>query len=373
MNDYINTPTQQLINDVEMHIDSQVGLSQHSSVLQAFRSLQNISKVVPGFVQFIAEQLGNYSSQTSLNQRELALIEIHLILRTLSTYAAIPTLVGQLQLIGEFEAVERINSNAIDEGGGKGNPSHHELLNTSLSIVAHHLGGIPVTTKRLAAAIQIYELRKTNSDYETLKDDALWEQLMADNQYLPIQKEELPLAVEIAGFLNDDILRYHRHIQKTILVPAMMHPFNKKLLALATLELAKREAESVDEKDGNLSFIGAWEQLTQSFQNSLSPDELKQANAWAAAHNDEEEARKAGWQDRSAEDGHARDAREVALYFLRPLNPVEFAEVLEQVTENARLRLQHWDYLVASLNELRSTSDYQSESSSSSKSSMIRR
>jgi len=334
---YINSPTKQLMDAIGQHVADHCDLSQHPKVIQALESLQRVSEEVPSFVHFIDDYIRFSSNQAGFGQREITLIEMYLIMRVLSTYMTIPVLVGHLHLIGEYEAAARINSNAIDESGGKGNPSHHELLVNSLNIAAKSIGGLPVTTKRLLAAIQIYELRNTASKIGD--SEVLWARLKNDSQYLSIQKEELPLVIKIAELLDGNMLRYHRHIHKTLLIPTMLEPSNKQILALATLELAKREAESVDEKEANLSFIGTWERLIRFYGSRFHPDEYKMANAWAAAHNDGEEAKKGGWVDRSAEDGHARDARCIAL------------QVLEQVTENAVLRLQHWDYLVTSLNK----------------------
>jgi PIN domain nuclease of toxin-antitoxin system len=356
---YINLPTQQLLDSVEEYISHHSELSQHPNVREAFHSLETVSERVPSFVSYVTERLHLPLDCGGLNAGEIIQLEMFMLTRVLSTYPSIPLLVGQLHLCGEYGAAAQINSNAMDESGGKGKSSHHELLISSLNIIAKHLGGLPVTTKLMVAAIQIYELKHKSARKKISDQELLWDQLLREGHYVPISQEELPTAVELAGLLNDDMLRYHRHVHKTLLQPSLYKTSDRRMLALATLELAKREAESVDEKEANLSFIGAWEEIVHFYKNQLSPDEYAKALAWSAAHNDEKEAKKAGWQDRSAEDGHARDARDVALHFLKALNPTEFVQVIEQVTENARLRLQHWDHLVAALRQIRSSFDYE--------------
>ena len=353
---YINTPTRQLMEAIGNYISEKDELSQNPRVVQAFQALQEISEKVPSFVKYVEATIDRNHSDVS--QKELTLIELYLMLRVLSTYTTIPVLVGYLHLCGEYEVAALINSNAIDEGGGKGNPSHHELLMNSLNIIARQLDSLQVTSKHLVVAVRIYELKMGNTDFKTSDEETLWALLQNDAQYIPIPKTDLHLAAAIAEMLDDNILRYHRHIQGTLLTPTMLQIISKQTLAVATLELAKREAESVDEQENNLSFIGAWEKFIQYYKSHLPLEDYEKAIAWSAAHNDEEEAKNAGWYDRSAEDGHARDARTVALHFSNALNATEFAEALEQITKNAALRLEHWDHLVDSLNRIRSTTDY---------------
>ena len=353
---YINTPTRLLIEAIGTYISEKDELFQHPRVVQAFQALQEISEKVPSFVRYVEESINR--NHSGFSQKELTLMELYLMLRVLSTYTTIPVLVGHLQLCGEYEAAALINSNAIDEGGGKGNPSHHALMVNSLNIVARQLGSLPVTSKHLVAAIRIYELIPRTTGAKISDHEALWALLQSDAQYIPIQKTELHLAVEIAEMLDENMLQYHRHIQETLLTPTRSRIISKQTLAMAALELAKREAESVDEKENNLSFIGAWEKLIQYYESHIPPNEYERTIAWSAAHNGEEQAKNAGWYDRTAEDGHARDARTVALHFLKTLNAAEFAETLEQITKNAALRLEHWDHLVDSLNQIRSTTDY---------------
>jgi hypothetical protein len=353
---YINTPTRLLIEAIGNYISEKEELLQRPRVVKAFQALQEISEKVPSFVQYVEDNIDRNPS--SLSQKELTLIELYLMLRVLSTYTTIPVLVGHLQLCGEYEAAALINSNAIDEGGGKGNPSHHELMINSLNIVARQLRSLPVTSKHLVTAIRIYELITGTPGIKISDHETLWGLLQSDAQHIPIQKAELHLAVEIAEMLDDNMLQYHRHIQETILTPPIPQIIGKQTLAIATLELAKREAESVDEKESNLSFIGAWEKLIQYYKSHLPLADYEKAIAWSAAHNNEEKAKNTGWYDRTAEDGHARDARTVALHFLKTLNATDFAETLEQITKNTALRLEHWDHLVDSLNRIRSTTDY---------------
>jgi hypothetical protein len=346
--DYVNPPTKQLLDAVEKFITDHNELAQHPQIIKAFDEFQAVSREVSAFVRLIDERRRGASAPADFTAKQITLIQIYMLLRTVSTYAAIPQLVGHLHLMGEYALAASINANAADEGGGKGALSHHEMLTNSLSIIADHVGALPVTTKRLVAAIRIYELHDIIGSQ--LDDPvALWARLKSHRPFLPISRKELPIAIEIAALLNENMLHYHRHIHKTLLMPTMVESSNKRFLALAALELAKREAESVDEPGGNRSFIGAWEQLVESYRDRLSPDACQTALAWSKAHNSPEEAAKAGWSDKSTEDGHARDARELALYFLTFLNPSEFAHVLERVTENAQLRLQHWKFLVASL------------------------
>jgi hypothetical protein len=353
---YINTPTRLLVEAVGNYISEKDELSRDPRVVQAFQALQEISEKVPSFVQYVEESIDRNDS--GFSQKELTLIELYLMLRVLSTYTTIPVLVGYLHLCGEYEAAALINSNAIDEGGGKGNSSHHELLINSLNIIARRLGSLQVTSKHLVTAIRIYELKKGTRGIRSSDDVTLWALLQSDPQYIPIQKTDLHMAVEIAEMLDDKMLQYHRHIQETLLTPTMVQIISKQTLAVATLELAKREAESVDEKEHNLSFIGAWEKFIQYYKSHLPLDDYERAIAWSAAHNDEEKAKNAGWYDRTAEDGHARDACTVALHFLKALNAIEFAETLEQITKNAVLRLEHWDHLVNALNRIRSSTDH---------------
>src|SRR5687767_5473146 len=153
---YINTPTQLLIEAIGNYISEKDELSRDPRVVQAFQALQEISEKVPSFVQYVEESMDR--NHAGFSQKELTFIELYLMLRVLSTYTTIPVLVGYLHLCGEYEAAALINSNAIDEGGGKGNPSHHELMINSLNIVARQLGSLQVTSKHLVTAIRIYEL-----------------------------------------------------------------------------------------------------------------------------------------------------------------------------------------------------------------------
>jgi hypothetical protein len=345
---YVNTPTKLLLDAVGNFIAEHHELSQHPQVINAFDSLQAVSREVSAFVRYVAERINASSDPIDLTPRQMTLIQFYFLLHTLSTYAAIPLVVAHLHLIGDYQRAALINANAAGEGGGKGVPSHHELLTNSLRIIAKQVGALPVTAKRLIAAMRIYELHDIISSQ--LEDHVtLWTRLKSHRPFLPISRKELPIAIEIAALLNENMLHYHRHIQKTLLTPTAVESSYKRFLALATLELAKREAESVDEISGNRSFIGAWEQIVESYKDRLTPDAYREAVAWSRAYNSAEEAAKAGWQDTSTVDGHARDAREVALHFLTFLNPSEFAHVLERVTENADMRLQHWKFLVASL------------------------
>lgn len=358
MHSYINQPTKLLMDAIGEHIVKCDTFSKHPKVIKSFRCMQQISETVPSFISFVNKHTKPLSNDVSSRQEEIILIELYILTRVLSTYAAIPLLVSVLQLNGEFEAAAIINSNAIDEGGGKGKVSHHELLVTSLNIVAKTVGSISITTKLLIAAMEIFSLIKEKVVFP-LDDESLWIELQNSLRYMPIHRSELPVALEISRLLTDKMLCYHQHIHKNLLAPMICNPHNKKLLAIATLELAKREAESVNEENGNLSFIGAWAKLARYYQDRIPLHQQKIVNAWAATHNEEEEARIAGWNDRSAEDGHARDARKVALHFLECLKPDELAEVLEQVNQNAIMRLQHWDNLFAALDQLRATSKYQ--------------
>ena len=94
------------------------------------------------------------------------------------------------------------------------------------------------------------------------------------------------------------------------------NPNDQISLARQSLELAVREASSVDEHDtGKLSYIGAYGLLTDALLGHVPENKRAAVTAWTRAHNDEVAGQSVGWES-AAEEGHAEDARALALQML---------------------------------------------------------
>ena len=134
----------------------------------------------------------------------------------------------------------------------------------------------------------------------------------------------------------------------TDVAPVWRNPYDLHWKALRVLELAVREASSVDEHDtGKLSYIGAWGMVVDAMLGHIPYVDRDRALAWTQAHNDEAAGQShwlAGSPRRACD-----DARGTAVDILKTLNSEAFAQTLEGVTKQGNARLTFWDHVVTAL------------------------
>jgi hypothetical protein len=172
-------------------------------------------------------------------------------------------------------------------------------------------------------------------------------------------------AIYFAELAGHRVLRFHNEI---LVAESRMdegtnglgsrNPYDRGWIATRLLELATREASSVDEHEsGRLSYIGAWELLLANLLGHVSPEDQEALMGWVKAHNDEDCGRAVGWEG-AAEEGHAEDARRQAMKVMRTLDSRAFAVTVREVAKLNQLRLEFWDDVVASMQAGERSGDY---------------
>lgn len=284
---------------------------------RAFSALAEACRREPAITRVARLVAAGFAPGPSREQAEKLVLA--LFLRTSSTYGAIPKLVSDLAFLG-FEAEAAIvNRNAFEEIGDGRIRSHASLLEDDFRALALGLN-LPVLS------IQRYALTRAIK----AGDARRLEQLVRHLQSPP---EDVAAARRFASLFPEDVFEYHELIERTFSGPRPC----LELLPAQVLEFAVREAGSTDdEASGDLSFIGAWQILFSSCFAGGS------RSHWAAAHKDADLGQANGWAA-SAEEGHAADARELALRFLGSLSAAELTDALTLVERLEIERSRFWE------------------------------
>jgi len=355
MTDFINVATQDLIDALEHLIQSQECLRANRRVVNAFHAFSKVCCQAPSIVLHIREAILS-GLLTGFSKKQIELLMMAVIFRSSSSWGTIPALVSNLSLVFEHLAGAIINENAENEAGDKRHRPHASMLFENFQILGETLGLYYLTPARYALTRQIYRLRDEFDDPSYSDVDKIKEFLKEKNIYIPeFTANDIKVAIYYCDLAGRWIGTYHTEILRRILgiddtggrVSSSRNPHDQSRLAIQLLELAAREASSVDEYDsGKLSYIGAYGLLTDALLGYVPEEKRAVATAWTRTHNDSISGQALGWEN-SAEEGHAEDAKDVALRILERVSADEFAQALEVVTETSLLRLEYWDNVVA--------------------------
>lgn len=356
MTPFINAATGLLVDGLHRLICSQEELSASAAVSTSFAAFQETCTISPSIVGYVEARIAKAGNKTAFTPKQLELMMLGMIARSSSTYGTIPGVVAHLALIGEHSDAAILNENAKNETGDRAHIPHPSLLYDCFAVVApafsisaltparYHILRLVLLTRQQGAA----ELR-TIADVQAYVDKA---ELHAPDH----DEEDIGIALHYADTYGPELNQLHSRVieAETRLDEAggnvsARNPYDRRWLAIRCLELAMREASSVDEPETKrFSYIGAWGQVVEHLAPILPTADLPRARAWTEAHNDEAAGQAVGWEG-AAEEGHAEDAWEQALKVMSKLTPATFSAVLDEVTKLNELRLRFWEEVVARL------------------------
>jgi hypothetical protein len=253
----------------------------------------------------------------------LEALMITLYARTSSTYGALPHLVADLAFSGYFVEASILNKNAAEEIGVSQEASHPLLLAKDFFHLSQVYHVSLLTPLRYALARTFW------------KNDELERVALA--RVSKATEEDLRCAQYFSSLLPSCCFEYHEAV-RAIAAP---HHHSSRMIPAQLLECALREAESADPE----SFIGGWRILYASLMKDTStPDSL-----WAFTHHDEAFGRESGWEE-SVEEGHADDARGLALSFLQTLEGEQLTDVIRTAVQLQLKRHALWQSALGSVN-----------------------
>lgn len=357
---YPNGATAQLDQDIRALIDLRPDLSSDVALNESFTRLDETCRITPAIVGYVANKLQHETNTPTFTDRQLALLMLGVIARSSSTYGTIPNVVAHLALIEEHQDAAILNENAKNETGDRAHAPHPTLLYDCFAVIGEALAIPALTPASYHVMRQILIERERIGQPVLQTAEAVEDYFAVNDLHVPAYTEaDIRVALHYAGRCDPAITHLHSRIvaiesrmNDRSGAAATRNPDDKAWLGVRRLELAMREASSVDEHDtGRLSYIGAWGQIIEHLIPQLPLCRHVRARAWTEAHNDEAAGQAVGWEG-AAEEGHAEDARTQAVTMLRTLKPTTFAMVLAEVAEFNALRLGFWDRVVRDLQRL---------------------
>ncbi|MCF4130094.1 hypothetical protein [Methylobacterium sp. SyP6R] len=357
---YINGATEQLANDIRAVIESRPDLQNESPVIESFTRFDETCRMPPAIVCYVAEKLSHEANMPAFSDAQLEILMLAVIARSSSTYGTIPGVVAHLALIGEHQDAAILNENAKNETGDRAHTPHPILLYDGFTVIgaARGIPALSPASYHIMRHVMIERERLGQSVLHTV--EAVKDYFAVNDLHVPAYTDaDIRVALHYADRCDPTITHLHSSIieaeSRMNDVPgaaASRNPYDRAWLGVRLLELAMREASSVDEHDtGRLSYIGAWGRVVEHLIPQFPPDQHARARAWTEAHNDEAAGQAVGWEG-AAEEGHAEDARVQAVGMLKTLKPATLALVLSEVAEFNVLRLGFWDRVVADLRRL---------------------
>ncbi|MGO4449697.1 hypothetical protein AB4Y96_12275 [Phyllobacterium sp. TAF24] len=357
---YINSATESLVTEIRDIIHERQDLSDEEQVLHNFKEFSASCSVSPLIVEYIANKISRLENLNVFSDRQLEVLMLGMIARSSSTYGTIPNVVAHLALIGEHAEAAILNENAKNETGDRAHKPHPTLLYDCFAVIGRALS-IPVLTPASYHILRQILIERERTGQPVMRTvDSVNRHFAENDLHIPdYTDDDIRVAIYYTERCNSSITHLHSRI---IEIESRMNdrgggtearnPYDKKWLAIRRLELAMREASSVDDHDTNqLSYIGAWGQVVEHLVPQLPPSELVRARAWTEAHNDEHAGQAIGWGG-AAEEGHAEDARIQAVRMMKTLKPLTFATALREVTAFNVVRLGFWSRIVDALKDL---------------------
>ncbi len=261
---------------------------------------------------------------------ELELLMLSMILRTSSTYGAIPALVADLMFSGLYSDAEILNENAHAEVGNRTQLSHAKMLFKDFEALARRFELTPLTATRYALARCMY------SESAAAADEF--------RHILHANKQDMEAAKYYLAMADRRLFEYHATIES--FVRHESHGYFAVFPRM--LECALREADSVDEPQSN-SFIGAWGSIFSLLMGDASE------SPWCRTHcrpNTDSST-----SDRSsAEEDHAKDAREILSRLMSAVPPAEFIRCIRLARQLHEARLDFWNIAISNVCQIQSNS-----------------
>lgn len=370
---YINKPTQLLVEAIAKKIQDTPQYRDNDNIQNAFKAYQKACQTPPAIVEYVKRHTDPNSPDAGFTKEQLELLMAAMIFRAAPTYGAITRVSADLSDLVSHEEARIINRNVMEEIGTDTESPHPHLLYQSMYHLGEALGCKAPSRISYRMARHLLDMRKLPEfspefGHNTVEDFPRLENYMREQENLlpkyalqqagagrDISPYRLPVAAHICDLVPPNIAEYQEavsNITQCQTKPSTLKQTNIRRVAIGLMEMATREASSVDEFDnGNLSYIGAWDKVVRSYQGYMEPYQRPGALAWSKAHGDEHEGRKAGWDD-SREEGHAADAREITLKILSYLSPEMLVETLQDVTHLTQMRNQLWEDVVKRMDDL---------------------
>lgn len=342
----INKPTEELMLALEkMGQQASKKSNKSKEVLEELRENLTQFPAILGYTKEI-------NNKSKIGIRQLQLLLMSVIFRSSSTYSTIPYLLTCLNLVSEYAWASIINKNLNEEAGNGLTPSHPQLLFENFRILGETFNIAFLTPASYSLTTLLHQLDARHALKLTHDPKAFHHFLLSKELYTP---EYTSLDLQTASYYYNlggaGIISYHKHINEQ-LMNQTSDPRDALCLCTQALELAVREANSVDEQaNGHLSFIGSYESVVNAILSKIPEDKRDQATVWFRVHNDVHLGKEAGWQE-SAEEGHAKDACNLAIYLLNRLSSESFVKVISAVNEICEQRSIYWDYVVKQLKNL---------------------
>jgi len=387
---YVNDSTEYFINELEKFVSNHENLANNQNVIEALNELKQACTEKPKIIDWLAHRVNSTAPRASLTKEQLELLMALMMFRSSSTYTAIPNVVKRLGAISMHDDAAKINSNAKEETGDKSHEPHPNLLYKNFRLLSETLSphcqaqGETTDMQYLNPASYqmaryIYRLRKTESNPAFGNNEGDFEKFKAASRgklFPACTQEDFKTAVYICNLAPPGIADYHNEVLKRTegcdeygSGRAIRDPNDAFSLVVSVLELAVREASSVDEP-GRYSYIGSYGEIAKQYLSYvrkkvddgyfLSREATGRVRddimKWSDNHNDAVTGKAQGW-EASAEEGHAKDACEVALSktelaIEQGLSPDKFAAALHEVTELCRARLEFWNMGIERLESL---------------------
>lgn len=357
---FINGAVEALVTDLSNAISSNHQFALNDAVVDAFAEFEASCRIRPAIIDYIESRVTSTNNEIRFSSKQLQLLMLSIIARSSSTYGTIPGVVSHLALIGEHEDAAILNENAKNETGDRSNTPHPVLLYDCFKVIGEAFS-IPYLTPasyHMLRLILIGRSKRPERDLFTVP--GVKHYLLEQDLYVPRHRDEdVHVALQYCNIstpnialLHSDILKMESRMEDGTEAPSGRNPYDKLWLTVRRLELAMREASSVDEHETHrLSYIGSWGQVVDHLVSAIPEKNHHRARAWVEAHNDEIAGQAVGWSG-AAEEGHAEDAREQAVQMMKTLRPTTFASALSEVTLLNNLRLKFWVSVVEGLSAL---------------------
>jgi hypothetical protein len=356
-NGYINGPTEKIVAELDEHIYKRGDLVQSSRVIESFTAFKCMCRKPPSIVEYIRNKTDCANPAAGFTVDQIKLIWLSMVARSSPTWATIQSEPGLLSLTGDHDTAAIINSNAMNETGDKAHRPHPLLLYDCFAELGKALHFDALTPASYHLVRQIHRLRQLRNDGKCSDVNVIYKFLNDRRIYIEHTPRDMQSAIDYADLSPPSLVDYHSQILRDVLglddrgctAPVHRSPYDLDWMAMRGLELAAREASSVDEHDtGRLSYIGAGGMVVDALLGYVPAANRNAVLAWTRAHNDEATGQSVGWQG-AAEEGHADDARITAMDILKTLDPEPFAQTLEAVTKLGNARLAFWDHVVVAL------------------------